>query len=181
MPKGIRPTQQKVRKAIFDVLGDLEGLSFLELFAGSAAVGFEAKSHGAKEVVLVENNPCCLEAIRENISALGAGDYQLLPLEAASAIRKLSQEGRRFDIVYLDPPYYHGPATPRANRYCAGVLPSAAKKTLQTLEAYDILSPNGLVLVQHFQKDILPVTLGVLHLFRQSKYGDTVLSFYRKG
>ncbi len=180
MPSGIRPTQQKVRKAVFDILRDIEGLSFLELFAGSAAVGFEAKSYGAKEVFLVENNTLCLEAIRKNISSLGDSGYQVIGLDAGAAIKKLNREGKLFDVIFMDPPYLKVLATPGANRNCAGVPLSEAKKTLQIISAYDILTKLGFVVIQHFKKDILPDALGDLHLFRQSQYGDTLLSFYNK-
>ena len=204
MPRNIRPTQQKVRKAIFDILGDIEGLSFLELFAGSAAVGFEAASRGASEVVLIEQNADCAMAIRKNIESLKECAFSFYAQDAERAVKMLHSNGKKFDIVFLDPPYYKdkrgsvllsastpganrncagvplSEATPRANRNCAGVLLSEAKKTLQILGAHDILNRFGIIIAQHFKKDALPAALGVLHLFRQSKYGDTLLSFYRK-
>jgi len=164
MPAGIRPTQNKVRKALFDILGDIEGLSFLELFAGSGAVGFEALSRGAAELVFVEANRACQLAIRKNIKALNAVSCSLLALEARETIKRLHRDKREFDIVFMDPPYYM----------------ELAKKTLQTLVAYDILAPNGFIVIQHFKKDNLPGALGVFALFRQSRYGDTLLSFYKK-
>ncbi|MBU1125366.1 MAG: 16S rRNA (guanine(966)-N(2))-methyltransferase RsmD [Candidatus Omnitrophica bacterium] len=164
MPKGIRPTQDKVRKALFDILGDLEGVSFLELFAGSGAVGFEAISRGAAEVTLVEYNRDCLLALKKNISSLKLESCTLYPLEAEKAIKRFHEENEIFDIVFLDPPYYLG----------------MSKKVLQMLGVYVIVPPTGFVVVQHFKKDELPAKLGVLSLFRKSKYGDTVLSFYRK-
>ncbi|MCX5697341.1 MAG: 16S rRNA (guanine(966)-N(2))-methyltransferase RsmD [Candidatus Omnitrophica bacterium] len=170
MPSGIRPTQQRVRKALFDILGDMQGLSFLELFAGSAAVGFEAKSYGAKEVFLVENNSLCLETIRKNISSLGDSGYQVIGLDAGAAIKKLNREGKLFDIIFVDAPYHKGKIGEE----------SLSKRTLQIISAYDILAELGFVVIQHFKKDILPDALGDLHLFRQSQYGDTSLSFYRK-
>ncbi len=172
MPKGIRPTQEKVRKAVFDILGDIEGLSFLELFAGSGAVGFEALSRGVKDLTLVECNRDCLLVIKKNIESLALskveplalGACNLYPQEAQGAIQILFRAQRKFDIIFLDPPYYQ----------------EISKKTLQTLVSYDILAPNGLILVQHFGKDNLPEAAGDLVLFKQKKYGDTVLSFYRK-
>ena len=164
MPKGIRPTQNKVRKALFDILGDIEGLSFLELFAGSGAVGLEAISRGVGTLALVEYNRDCLLAMRKNIESLKVKACSIYPQEAGAVIIALHQEGRKFDIIFLDPPYYK----------------DMAKKTLQTLSAYDILAPNGLVVVQHFKKDNLPKTLGVFVLFKQHKYGDNILTFYRK-
>ena len=165
MPEGIRPTQDKVRKALFDILGDIEGVSFLELFAGSGAVGFEAVSRGAKNLTLVELNRECLLVIEKNIEALKVKACDICPKEADDAIKALHKNKKRFDIIFLDPPYYK----------------DMLKKTLQTLVDYDILAPSGLVIAQHFKKDNLPDALGDLALFRQAHYGDTQLSFYRKG
>ena len=165
MPKGIRPTQGKARKALFDILGDIEGLSFLELFAGSGAVGFEALSRGAKVSVLVEQNPECVSAIKKNIELLNAsGSCVLYPIDSQRAINSLHQSRKSFDLIFLDPPYYQ----------------DLVRKTLQTLRAYDILSPNGLVVAQHFKQESLPEDPGVLSLLRQYKYGSTVLSFFKK-
>jgi 16S rRNA (guanine(966)-N(2))-methyltransferase RsmD len=163
-PVGIRPTQNLVRKAFFDILGGVQGCSFLELFAGSGAVGFEALSRGARELVLVESNRSCLAAISRTIEVLKPELCSVYPQEADKAIESFFRMHKKFDIIFLDPPYYQ----------------DLAKKTLQTLEAYDILSPNGLIVLQHFKRENLPEDLGVLSLFRQSKYGDTLLSFYEK-
>lgn len=166
MPKGIRPTQDKVRKALFDILGDIKGLSFLELFAGSGIVAIEALSQGAKEVVFVERDKRCLKTIKENILLVGSLglDVELLGRNVFIAIKQLKQRKEKFDIIFLDPPYYR----------------DLAKKTLQALSQYDILAPNGFVIIQHFKRDNLPDASGVLTLFKQARYGDTLLSFYRK-
>ncbi|MCX5709206.1 MAG: 16S rRNA (guanine(966)-N(2))-methyltransferase RsmD [Candidatus Omnitrophica bacterium] len=164
MPKGIRPTQNVVRKAIFDILGDISGLAFLELFAGTGAVGFEALSLGAAEVALVESNRGASEAIRKNIEGLKAQNCCLYPLEADEAIRVLHKEKKFFDVIFMDPPYYQD-------------LP---KKTLQTLSAYDILAPYGFLGVQHFKKDALPEEGQKLNLLKVSRYGDTFLTIYQK-
>jgi len=163
--KGIRPTQDNVRKAVFDILGDLEGISFLELFAGSGAVAFEALSRGAAEAVLVEYDADCLLAIRKNIAGFKETACSVYPAQVDRAIKEFHGKGRRFEIIFSDPPYYRG----------------LAKKTLQSLAAYDILTPNGFLIIQHFKKDDLPVCAGDLTLFKQKSYGDTRLSFYKKG
>lgn len=169
MPKGIRPTQNMVRKAIFDILGDIEGLSFLELFAGSGAVGFEAVSRGARELILVEQNRDCQLAIKKNIDSLRLRACGIYPFDALRAISSFQKDKRTFDIIFLDPPYT-----------LAEPDDSPAKKTLQTLGACDILAPNGLVVVQHFKRDKLPSESGQLKLIKEAKYGSTLLSFYRK-
>jgi 16S rRNA (guanine(966)-N(2))-methyltransferase RsmD len=164
MPKGIRPTQNKVRKAIFDILGDVNGLSFLELFAGSGAVGFEALSRGASGVVLVEENRACQMAINGNIQALKVENCRLIPGKAENAIPFLQKSSRKFDVIFMDPPY---------NK-------DLSKKTLQILGAYDILAPNAFVIVQHFKSDKLDEEAAGLRLIKKAKYGDTLLSFYQK-
>ena len=165
MPRGIRPTQDKVRKAVFDIIPDIAGLSFLELFAGSGAIGFEAISRGVSELTLVENKRECIMAIRQNIGSLGLGRCRLLESDADKGLETLGKQGKRFDIVFLDPPYYLG----------------MAKKILQNIGAYDIVAHNGLVIVQHFKRDNLPESEGGLILCKQARYGDTLLSFYRQG
>lgn len=164
MPRGIRPTQDKVRKAIFDTVQDLEGVSFLELFAGSGSVGFEAASRGADPVVMVEQNRESLKVLMDNMAALKFKECQLIPWDAEKALERLYKEKRTFNVVFFDPPYYLD-------------LP---KKTLQLLVAYDIVAPDGLVIIQHHRKDLLPDTLGVLRLLRNAKYGETRLTYYRK-
>jgi len=160
----IRPTQNKVRKALFDILGDIEGLSFLELCAGSGAVGFEALSRGARELVLVESGRQSLFAIKKNMESLKLESCYIYPKQAEEAITALRKDKRIFDIIFLDPPYYDG----------------LAKKILQMLGAYDILAPNGFVAIQHFKKDELPEKAGGLELVKESRYGDTMLSLYKK-
>ena len=164
MPKGIRPTQNKVRKAVFDILGDIQGESFLELFAGSGAVGIEALSQGAKQVVFVENDTHCLRILEDNLSRILPANYYLLSMDYSRAIKELTGKKFKFDVIFLDPPYYN----------------ELARKTLQMLCACDILSPCGYIVAQHFKKDNLPDAVGDLILFKQNCYGDTVLTFYKK-
>ena len=192
MTKGIRPTQGLVRKALFDILGDIEGLSFLELFAGSGAVGFEAISRGVQDLTLVEYNRSCLMAIRKNIESLKPKACDLYPREAGDAIKAFHKNKRKFDIIFLDPPYYrpegHGLASDSQSHRPEGhglasdsqSHKEMSKKILQMLGAYDILAPNGFVVVQHFKKEQLPKESGKLSLIKESRYGDTILSFYKK-
>ncbi len=164
LPQGIRPTQDKVRKAVFDILGDISGLTFLEIFAGSGAVGFEALSRGIAELTLVESNPNSILAIKRNIALLNASACTLYHLEAEKAIKLLSLDKKRFVIIFIDPPY----------------VKEMAKMILQTLEGYDILSPNGLIVVQHSRLEQLPQDGLNFSLIKEAKYGDTWLSIFRK-
>jgi len=180
MPKGIRPTQDKVRKAIFDILGDISGLTFLELFAGSGAVGFEALSRGVAQLTLVECNANSVLAIKRNIALLNAGGCKLYYLEAEKAVKLLSLDKKSFDIIFIDPPYYKGRVPRHRPRLMRSAVEPLAKKILQTLEGYDILAPDGFIVIQHSKLELLPKDGLKFSLIKEAKYGDTWLSIFRK-
>ena len=171
-PKDIRPTQEKVRKALFDILGDIEGLSFLDLFAGSGAVGLEALSRGAGKVVFVERSKPYIRIIKYNLFSFELShrpistlpSFMVIWQDVQGALRRFERSRQSFDIIFLDPPYYA----------------DLAKKTLKTLSLCDILSPNGIIVCQHFKRDFLPEKIENLGLIKQAKYGDTLLSFYKR-
>ena len=181
IPKGLKvhPTQDAVKEALFNILGArVSGASFLELFAGSGNVGMEALSRGAKTVYFVENNPLCLKTIEENLKRIGiACSYgfvlpkdqkqvaaRLLPFNAEEAISQFCQKKQKFDIVFLDPPYYR----------------DKAKNCLIKIYHYDILRPRSWVIIEHNKQQILPHLLLKLRLISSKRYGETVLSFYKK-
>ncbi len=171
MPQGIRPTQDKTRKAIFDILGqEVEGIIFLDLFAGSGAVGLEAVSRKAKQVVFVEKDSRCADVIIENITSLRGNSYgkdshlfSVIKGDAFVVIKNFSAQDKKFDIVFADPPY--------------GL--DLAKKTLKTLMAYDILHPNSFIIIQHEKKEILPDFEGRILRVREKKYGDSRVTVFR--
>lgn len=169
MPAGIRPTQNVVRKAVFDMLGqDLTGQSFLELFAGSGAMGYEAFSRGAAPVIMIDHDPKCLRVLEKNREILAVDEAEnghechILEEDAFAAIKQFARQGRTFDVVFLDPPY----------------VKDLAKKALKTLEAYVILQPNSRLIIEHDAHEILPEGEGRIHLFRRKNYGGKVLSIY---
>jgi len=173
MPAGIRPTPNIVRKALFDLLGqDLTGMTFLELFAGSGAVGFEAISRGAQSCIFVERDAKCVELIERNAKIFninpvyppqGILSYEIREEDAFPAIKKLAREGKIFDIIFLDPPY--------------GV--ELAKKALKTLGAYGIVHPVSVIVVQHDKRERLPSESGKLKIVQERQYGGTMLSLYQ--
>jgi 16S rRNA (guanine966-N2)-methyltransferase len=167
MPVGIKPTQNVLRAAIFDLLGhDLSGLTFLELFAGSGAVSLEAISRGADGVVMVEHNDLNAKTIRENCEILGidlGGNFSLIHADAFTSVKRLSEEQRQFDIVFIDPPYGR----------------KLAKKTLKLLTLRDILHPQSWILVQleASEKLDIPENFTVL---TQKRYGSSYLSILQR-
>ncbi|MBU2541073.1 MAG: 16S rRNA (guanine(966)-N(2))-methyltransferase RsmD [Candidatus Omnitrophica bacterium] len=166
-PKSIRPTEDKVKKSLFDIFREpVLDSRFLDLFAGSGAVGIEALSRGAREVYFVENNFNACKIIEQNISKLRLKEqtYKILSMDVERAILHFHKAKEVFDLVYLDPPYYQ----------------DMAKKALQMLSSYDILGQNGFVIVQHHSKDRLEQESDKLKLWRTRSYSTTLLSFYSK-
>lgn len=170
MPKGVevRPTQDKVREAIFNILGDITGKTVLELFAGSGAFGIEAISRAAGNVTFVDNNFRCCQTIRANLESLGVSDsrYDIIKANALSVFPRLARSEEKFDIIFLDPPYYQ----------------DIAKKCLINIDSHDIVSACGLVIVEHFKKDALDAELERFVFVDERRYGDTVVTIlHRRG
>ncbi|SEH15175.1 16S rRNA (guanine966-N2)-methyltransferase [Thermoleophilum album] len=164
LPGGaVRPTQQRVREALFALLGPLEGRRVLDLFAGSGALAIEALSRGAASAVLVERDARALTTIKANLRSL-----QLRPplavVRAADARRYLaSRQGREdapFDVVFCDPPYDS-----------ASQLAATIDRRLAPLLAEDA------VIVTESHRHA-PLELG-FEPIRQRRYGDTLISLYR--
>lgn len=108
--EGLRPTPDRVRETLFNWLGqDLTGLTCLDLFAGSGALGFEAASRGAAKVVMVENSPKVFASLEANARFLDSGGrLQIVRADAVKFASPLSSTGARFDLLFLDPPYNQG-------------------------------------------------------------------------
>lgn len=161
---GVRPTSDRVRETLFDILQPVvEGEAFLDLFAGSGAVGIEALSRGAASVLFVERNPAHVRVLQANLEATGLrSGAEVWCRDAGLALDLLARRGRRFGIVFLDPPYGQGlvPAT----------LPRVGP----------VLETGGLAIAEHHRRDPVPPEAGTLRRFRETTLGETVLSFYRK-
>jgi len=167
MPGGIRPTSDKVRKSLFEILKNrIEGATFLDLYCGSGAMGIEALSRGAEKAVFIDNSHNCVSVLKRNLDKMGISQssYDIYSKDCVRGIDILQKLGCSFDIVFLDPPYYTG----------------LAKNTLIGLSGCDILTPNALVIAEVFKKEGLPEGLGDFKKIRSSKYGDTLLEFFRK-
>jgi 16S rRNA (guanine966-N2)-methyltransferase len=168
-PRGMdtRPTSDRLRETLFNILAPrIEGTLFIDLYAGSGAVGIEAISRGASEAIFIENAEPALRAIRQNLTTLGIkGGYALDPRSAASALKRLAASGRQADIFFLDPPY---------------ASDSDYETTLALLggECASLLAPGAVVIAEHTKKRELAESFGVLNRYRLLKQGDAALSFY---
>jgi 16S rRNA (guanine(966)-N(2))-methyltransferase RsmD len=166
-PKGlfIRPTADRVREALFNILGDkIAGADFLDLYAGSGSVSIEALSRGAA-ATLVEQNPAAIKLITTNLAHCGFREQaKLIPASVNKGLSKLAADSAGFDIIFIDPPYE------------ARLIP----ETLDKLVGHNLLKPHTLVIAEHHYKYSPPAQVGGLKLYRESKYGQTKLSFYRE-
>jgi 16S rRNA (guanine966-N2)-methyltransferase len=167
MPAEIRPTQGLLRQAVFDLIGhDIEGLSFLELYAGSGAVSLEAISRGAGSAVLVEKDPKNAQIIRENFELLGIemGDkFRLIQGDALATIKDLGEKKKQFDIVFYDPPFGR----------------RLGKKTLKLIDDNDILHALSFVIAQYDKSEKLEVPES-LTVVTDKLYGSSHLTILQK-
>jgi len=158
----VRPTSDKVKQALFNILADrVPGCLFLDLFAGAGGIGIEALSRGAEKAVFIDDSRKSLKVIRLNIEQSGFEDRaEVIASKAESFIKKAEE---RFDIVFLDPPY----------SLEIGPL-------LEQIAGSQLLKEDSLVVAEHFKKQPSPEKAGSLSLYREALYGDTVLAFYKR-
>jgi 16S rRNA (guanine966-N2)-methyltransferase len=157
-----------VKQTLFDILSPkIAGSKFLDVCAGSGGVGLEAASRGAARVVLVESSRAALDVIRANaaVVAPAGAEIEVMAEDARSALRSLARRGRRFDLVFLDPPY----------------ASDIYETVLEALGTSGLLADGGHVVAEHFHKRALPATIGGLEQFRSVRVGDHLLTFYRRG
>jgi 16S rRNA (guanine966-N2)-methyltransferase len=167
----LRPTSDRLRESLFNVLAErIPGCRFLDLFAGTGAVGIEALSRGAAEVVFIENHSPAAKLIQKNLDSLGIhGRTRILKLDALRGLQRLAAEHTPsrapFDIVFLDPPYA------AADEY---------RRALTFLGSASFLAPGGLVIAEHRRTFDLPEALDQLERARVLRQGDASLTFFRR-
>lgn len=158
----VRPTPALVRKAVFDILRDVEDKTFLDLYAGKGFVGIEALKKGAKEVVFVERDPVLAIFIKNSIEKLNLfPKFQILNIDTIKFIEKTEQT---FDIVFADPPYESG----------------ELERLFKAFETKNLLKEDGVLIIQHHKKESLREKLKELKIQKCYRYGDTLLTLYRR-
>jgi 16S rRNA (guanine(966)-N(2))-methyltransferase RsmD len=162
----LRPTSDRLRETLFNILGPaLEDSLFVDVYAGTGAIGMEAISRGAKQVILIESNAKAARLIRDNLRALDifAGS-ELIEADALAGLKRLSDRHLLADFVFLDPPYERTDEHVRA---------------LEFLDRSHLIAPQGVVIVEHRTGTELPEQLSRLECTREVEQGDATLSFYR--
>ena len=104
----IRPTKDRIREAIFSALGELDDMVGLDLYSGSGAMGIEGLSRGCKHMTFVDNNKLAIDTTKKNIENLGIKNADVLFMSDEVALNRFVQENKKFDIIFLDPPYKTG-------------------------------------------------------------------------
>jgi 16S rRNA (guanine(966)-N(2))-methyltransferase RsmD len=162
----LRPTTDQLRETLFDVLGPgIEGATLLDAYAGTGAVGIEALSRGASDVVFIEHHRAASQLIRQNLAALKIDSgYALLTCAVPTGLERLERDSERFDVVFLDPPYeeireYH--------------------HTLRQLARGSLLRPSSIVVAEHSRHVELEENYLTLCRTRLLRHGDAQLAFYR--
>lgn len=162
--KTTRPTQDRHRESIFNVLNHHESFSWenkkvLDLYAGTGAFGLEALSHGAQVVHFVEQHPQALKTLKMNTTSFPNTPTKIFPCDVMQFI---DYQNEKYDFIFMDPPYHE-------NHY---------KDVIQQLMSKDLLSQDGHLLIEHTHD--LPISdLGNLHLLREKKYGKIKFSLFR--
>lgn len=162
---GTRPTSDRVKESLFSILGSrVAGAEVLDLYAGSGALGIEAVSRGASRAVFVEEDPRAIEALKRNLDATGFTDLCAVESTAVDAALKSRMAGRRFDLIFLDPPY-------RIDRTeLARVVTAAAR----------CLTERGAVILEHEGKLPRLELDGSVEIVDDRRYGDTGLTFFEE-
>jgi len=162
---GLRPTSDRVRESVFNMLGQyFDGGEVLDLYAGTGALAFEALSRGASQAVLVDSGAESARLVTENARALGLeGAIELLRMPVARALPRLSSEGRRFSLVFADPPY----------------AVAAAEEVVRGVGEGALLTEGGTLVVEHGRREAAPELLAGLGRVDSRRFGDTVVSLFR--
>jgi len=167
----LRPTSDYLREALFNVLGpSLEGAHFLDLFAGTGAVGIEALSRGAASATFIESHRPAVALIKANLASLDIRQRAaVLPVDGLRGLETLaarrSESSALFTHVFLDPPYA------AATEY---------DRVLEFLGAGPLLAPGAIVIAEHRRAFSLPAQIGALDQIRTLRHGDSALSFFRR-
>ena len=159
-----RPTGDKVKEGLFSAIQfELEGRKVLDLFAGTGQLGIEALSRGAESAVFIDNSPEAFHVIEENLAHTGLADRAVVIRTDYKAYLK-SAPKRRFNIIFLDPPYRQGYIT----------------RIISFIESFDILAENGIIVCESALSDSVPDSGDYLEKFRSYRYGQTAVTIYRK-
>ncbi len=162
--RGIRPTSDRVKESLFNILGDIEDKVVLDLFAGTGNLGLEALSRGASRVLFVDMRRQALSLIERNLSQCGMQDRaEILPTDALRAVGILSRRRAVFDLILMDPPYEKG----------------LVQRMLSKIGNLGICHSESVLVIEHDRREPLPQRVYGWSLIRERQIGDTLISFLK--
>ena len=164
----LRPTSDRLRETLFNVVApSVPDSVWLDVFAGTGAVGIEALSRGARMAYFIESSKKAAALVRRNLQSLGIEEgFEILEREALPALRLLDSQAVGCDFCFLDPPYR---------------MEDAYEETLGFLSQSQLLTPKSVVIAEHDKHFDPGAKFGALERWRELRQGDAVLSFYRLG
>jgi 16S rRNA (guanine966-N2)-methyltransferase len=157
---GTRPTSDRVREAVFNLLGPLEGMRVIDLYAGSGALGIESLSRGAASATFVDSDPGAVRVLRENVERLELEEAQVVRSDVLAYLRSAARRGERWDLAFCDPPYR---LAHRLGAELGGLLPP-------------VLVDGAQIVCESSQRQPLELDLPMV---KQRRYGDTVIAIHR--
>jgi 16S rRNA (guanine(966)-N(2))-methyltransferase RsmD len=162
----VRPTSDRLRETLFNVLAPrIAGTRFLDLCAGSGAVGIEALSRGSTHITLVERSRPACSLISQNLESLGIGsEADVVCSDAVAALRRLASNASQFDVIFFDPPY------------ASGVYGSV----LNLIATEPLLAESGIMIVEHRVKTPPESEFPGIEVYRRIKQGESALTFMRR-
>lgn len=162
-----RPTSDRVKEAIFNIINHRLGSSIvLDIFAGTGSMGFEALSRGSNKVVFIEKDIGAAKVIEKNAKMLDcSGAIHILRKDVFRAISDLAESEYVFDIIFMDPPY-------KSN---------IEKDVISSIINANIMDRQGIIVVEHDYRDVMPEKIDRINKIDTRKYGNTSISFYTRG
>lgn len=160
-----RPTLDRVKEAMFSMVqGYIPNAIVIDMFAGTGSLGLEAASRGADEVYLVDKSPVTFPLLKENIDNLKFNDFCYpLNMDSYDALRMLNNKGKKFDLIFIDPPY------------CKEMIPEAIK----IIEENEMLQEDGIIVTKIDSIEEIYEGFEKIKLTRSKKYGNTTVCFYK--
>ena len=161
----VRPTTDRVKESLFNIINPyIRESNILDLFAGTGSLGIECLSRGAKNCIFVDKSKESIGIVKSNIKkARVENESTILNIDFKDAVKRLSVQKQKFDVIFMDPPYYE-------NMFI---------DCLKSIDELSLLKEDGLVVVEHDTNDLFDDNIGRLYKSREKKYGNTTITFYK--
>ncbi|MGL5695053.1 MAG: 16S rRNA (guanine(966)-N(2))-methyltransferase RsmD [Peptostreptococcaceae bacterium] len=161
----VRPTTDRVKESLFNMINPyIRESNILDLFAGTGSLGIECLSRGAKKCVFIDKSKDSIKIVNSNVKkARVENESTVLNVDFKEAVKRLSAKNEKFDVIFMDPPYYE-------NMFI---------ECLKSIDELNLLVQDGIIVVEHDTKEKFDDSIGNLYKSREKKYGNTTITFYK--